>query len=98
LCPCCTLAGREGLFAHLSSRGKPVPVTEAVAFVSIETFESLSLTLGIGGLVLYMIYVMYKLAQESGAGRFGTVMIFMTLGLGIFGFVSKSLIQVFIQV
>jgi hypothetical protein len=66
--------------------------------VSIETFESLSLTLGIGGLVLYMIYVMYKLAQESGAGRFGTVMIFMTLGLGIFGFVSKSLIQVFIQV
>lgn len=66
--------------------------------MSIETFESLSLTLGIGGLVLYMIYVMYKLAQESGAGRFGTVMIFMTLGLGIFGFVSKSLIQVFIQV
>jgi hypothetical protein len=66
--------------------------------VSIETFESLSLTLGIGGLVLYMIYVMYKLAQESGAGRFGTVMIFMTLGLGIFGFASKSLIQVFIQV
>lgn len=66
--------------------------------MSIETFESLSLTLGIGGLVLYMIYVMYKLAQESGAGRFGTVMIFMTLGLGIIGFASKSLIQVFIQV
>lgn len=41
---------------------------------------------------------MYKLAQESGAGRFGTVMIFMTLGLGIIGFASKSLIQVFIQV
>jgi hypothetical protein len=66
--------------------------------MSIEAFENLSLTLGIGGLVLYMIYVMYRLAQDSGAGRFGTVMIFMTLGLGIIGFATKSLIQLVIQV
>jgi hypothetical protein len=66
--------------------------------MSIEAFENLSLTLGIGGLVLYMIYVMYRLAQDSGAGRFGTVMIFMTLGLGIIGFAAKSLIQLVIQV
>jgi len=66
--------------------------------MSIETFESLSLTLGIGGLVLYMVYIMYKLAQESGAGRFGTVMIFLTLGLGIIGFAAKSVIQLVIEV
>jgi len=66
--------------------------------MSIETFESLSLTLGIGGLVLYMIYIMYKLAQESGAGRFGTAMIFLALGLGIIGFAAKSVIQVVVQV
>ena len=66
--------------------------------MSIETFESLSLTLGIGGLVLYMIYMMYKLAQESGAGRFGTAMIFLGLGLGIIGFAAKSVIQMVIQV
>jgi hypothetical protein len=66
--------------------------------MSIETFESLSLTLGIGGLVLYMIYIMYKLAQESGAGRFGSAMIFLTLGLGIVGFTAKSVIQLVIQV
>jgi hypothetical protein len=66
--------------------------------MSIETFESLSLTLGIGGLVLYMIYIMYKLAQESGAGRFGSAMIFLTLGLGIVGFAAKSVIQLVIQV
>jgi hypothetical protein len=66
--------------------------------MSIEAFESLSLTLGIGGLVLYMVYIMYKLAQESGAGRFGTVMIFLTLGLGIIGFAAKSVIQLVIQV
>lgn len=66
--------------------------------MSIEAFESLSLTLGIGGLVLYMVYIMYKLAQESGAGRFGTAMIFLTLGLGIIGFAAKSVIQLVIQV
>jgi hypothetical protein len=66
--------------------------------MSIEAFESLSLTLGIGGLVLYMIYVMYRLARDSGAGRFGTLMIFMSLGLGIVGFAAKSLIQLVIQV
>jgi hypothetical protein len=66
--------------------------------MSIETFESLSLTLGIGGLVLYMIYIMYKLAQESGAGRFGTAMIFLALGLGIIGFAAKSVIQMVVRV
>lgn len=66
--------------------------------MSIETFESWSLTLGIGGLVLYMVYIMYKLAQQSGAGRFGTAMIFLTLGLGIIGFAAKSVIQIVIQV
>ena len=66
--------------------------------MSIETFESLSLTVGVGGLVLYMIYIMYKLARESGAGRFGSVMIFLSLGLGIIGFAAKSVIQLVIQV
>ena len=66
--------------------------------MSIETFESLSLTIGVGGLVLYMIYIMYKLARESGAGRFGSVMIFQSLGLGIIGFAAKSVIQLVIQV
>ena len=66
--------------------------------ITIETFENLSLTFGIGGLVLYMVYIMYKLAEESGAGRFGTAMIFLTLGLGIVGFAAKSVIQLVIEV
>ena len=78
-----------------------LPVSEPVsrqAAMNIEQFESVSLTLGIGGLVLYMVYIMYKLAQESGAGRFGSLMIFLTLGLGIVGFAAKSVIQLVIQV
>lgn len=64
----------------------------------IELFEEISMLLGVGGLVLYMLYVMYRLAQESGAGRFGSLVIFLSLGLGIVGFASKSVIQFFIQV
>jgi hypothetical protein len=66
--------------------------------MSIETFESLSLTLGVGGLMLYMVFIMYKLARESGAGRYGTAMIFLSLGLGLAGFAAKSVIQMVIQV
>lgn len=65
---------------------------------SIELFEEISMFLGVGGLVLYMLYVMYRLAQESGAGRFGSLVIFLSLGLGIVGFASKSVIQFFMQV
>jgi hypothetical protein len=66
--------------------------------MSIIRFEEISLILGIGGLMLYMVYVMYRLARDSGAGRFGTLMIFLTLGLGIIGFVTKSAIQFFLSV
>ena len=66
--------------------------------MSIERFEEISLTLGIGGLVLYMVFVMYKLARESNAGPFGTGMIFLTLGLGVAGFAAKSVIQLVVTV
>jgi hypothetical protein len=66
--------------------------------MTIELFEQVSLTLGVGGLMLYMVFVMYKLAKESGAGRFGTAMIFLSLGLGLVGFVAKSVIQLAIEV
>lgn len=66
--------------------------------MSIERFEEISLTLGIGGLVLYMVFVMYKLAKESNAGSFGTAMIFLALGLGIAGFAAKSVIQLAVTV
>jgi hypothetical protein len=66
--------------------------------VSVQQFEEISLLLGVGGLILYMMFVMYKLAEESGAGRFGTLMIFLSLGLGIVGFAAKSVIQLVMEV
>ena len=66
--------------------------------MSVEQFEEISLFLGVGVLILYMIFIMYKLAEESGAGRFGALMIFLSLGLGIVGFAVKSVIQVVMDV
>ena len=66
--------------------------------MSIELFEHISLVVGVGGLMLYMVYVMYRLAKDSGAGRFGAVMIFLSLGLGLVGFVTKSIIQLAMEV
>lgn len=58
----------------------------------LEQFESLSLYFGVGGLILYMFFIMYKLAQESKAGKFGSFVIFFSLGLGILAFIIKELI------
>lgn len=66
--------------------------------MTIEQFESIALNLGIGGLIAYMFYIMYRLARDSGAGRIGSLAIFLSLGLGIMGFAAKSVIQLLIEV
>ena len=66
--------------------------------MSVQTFESISLFLGVGGLIAYMVYIMFRLAQESNAGRFGSLVIFGALGLGIAGFAVKSVIQYLVLV
>ena len=60
--------------------------------LDIETFEKWSLILGISGLIGYMAFIMWDLAKKSNAGKFGTAMIFIVLGLGVLGFVIKTVI------
>lgn len=62
--------------------------------MDIELFEEISLTVCITGLCLYMLYIIYKLAEESKAGKFGSFILFGGLGLGIFGFAVKKVITV----
>jgi hypothetical protein len=65
--------------------------------MTIEQFESLSLAIGIPGLILYMLFIIYKLGAESKAGRFGYFVLFFALGLGMFGFVAKEVIVEVLQ-
>ena len=66
--------------------------------MAVEQFETVSLYLCVSGLIAYMLFIMYKLAVESKAGKIGTIAIFLTLGLGIFGFVAKEVLTIVISV
>ncbi|WP_226703132.1 DUF2788 domain-containing protein [Microbulbifer elongatus] len=60
--------------------------------MSFELFEEYSLIVGVGGLILFMVFIVWNLAKESKAGRFGTFILFIALGLGLLGFVFKTVL------
>jgi hypothetical protein len=58
-----------------------------------EQITEFGLTWGIGGFILLMLFIIYSVARESRAGRFGTFVLFFVLAFGIFGFLLKQVIQ-----
>ena len=54
------------------------------------------LTFGVGAFMLYMVFIIIQLARESKAGRFGTFVLFLALGVGLIGFAAKGIIKWFI--
>ena len=51
------------------------------------------LTFGVGAFILYMLFIVFNLARESKAGKFGTFVLFLVLSFGMLGFLAKNLIQ-----
>jgi len=51
------------------------------------------MTWGVSGFIALMLLIIWSVARESKAGRFGTFVLFFVLAFGIFGFVMKQLIQ-----
>jgi heme exporter protein D len=60
--------------------------------MSIEQFESWSLFLGIGGLIVWMLLIIWKMGRESQAGKYGFFVLFLALGLGFVGFLAKTIL------
>jgi len=60
--------------------------------LSEEQIAQLGLTVGVGGFILYMFFIIFQLARESKAGKFGTFMLFLVLGFGMIGFIAKNII------
>lgn len=54
------------------------------------------LTFGVGAFMLYMLFIILQLARESKAGRFGTFVLLLGLGVGLLGFVAKGVIKLFL--
>jgi Protein of unknown function (DUF2788) len=45
-----------------------------------------------------MMFIVFNLAQESKAGKFGTFIIFLVLSLGMLGFLVKNVIQWWLKI
>jgi hypothetical protein len=58
-----------------------------------EQFAWFGLTIGVSAFMLYMLFIVWQLAWESKAGKFGTFVIFLGLAFGMLGFVAKGVIQ-----
>ncbi|CAM3412485.1 DUF2788 domain-containing protein [Halomonas lysinitropha] len=57
-----------------------------------QTFETWITPIMIGGLILFMGFIIWDLAKKSQAGRFGTIMLFVVLGAGMLGYILKVVI------
>ncbi len=62
---------------------------------SEEQIAWFGLTFGVSAFMLYMVFIILQLARESRAGRFGTFVLLLGLGVGLLGFAAKGLIKFF---
>lgn len=66
--------------------------------MDVTAFETLMMQVLIGGLVLFMAFIVYDLARKSKAGKWGTFVLFLALGLGVLGFLIKTfLVEIILQ-
>ncbi|XZG71484.1 DUF2788 domain-containing protein [Chitinibacteraceae bacterium HSL-7] len=70
---------------------------EAIANMPEETFTTLTVSIFCTILIAYMGFIIYKLAKESKAGKYGTLVLFFVLGFGVFGFIVKTILTEVLQ-
>ncbi|MCY1287258.1 hypothetical protein D9M68_361620 [compost metagenome] len=63
-----------------------------------EQFEALMMYVLVGGLMIFMAFIIWDLAKKSKAGRLGTAILFLGLGLCLFAFLAKPVIGYIIEV
>ncbi|MCP5142265.1 MAG: DUF2788 domain-containing protein [Gammaproteobacteria bacterium] len=55
-------------------------------------FAEWGMYIGVGGLILYMFFIIWNLGRESKGGKFAYIALFIALGLGMFAFIAKTVI------
>lgn len=63
--------------------------------LTFEEWEEWALRILIPALILYMIFIIGNLAWKSKAGKYGTLWLFVALGVGFIGFIAKGIIEWF---
>ncbi len=64
---------------------------------SEEQIAWFGMTFGVAAFMLYMVFIILQLARESKAGRFGTFVLLLGLGVGLLGFAAKGVIKFFLS-
>jgi hypothetical protein len=54
------------------------------------------LSIGVSAFIAYMLFIVFNLARDAKAGKFGTFVLFLVLGFGMLGFVAKQVIKWFL--
>jgi hypothetical protein len=62
-----------------------------------EVFEEWMMTILVTVLIGFMGFIVWDLAKKSKAGRFGTMILFGVLGLGVLAFVIKSVVIAYLE-
>ncbi|MDR2308967.1 MAG: DUF2788 domain-containing protein [Paucimonas sp.] len=60
-------------------------------------FEEWMMIILVTVLIAFMGFIVWDLAKKSKAGRFGTLILFFVLGLGVLAFIIKSVVVGFIE-
>lgn len=55
-------------------------------------FSAIALKVCLTILVIFLGFIIWNLGKESKAGKFGTAILFLVLGLGIAGFLFKNVL------
>ena len=62
-----------------------------------ETFAAWSMKIGLTVLIVFLGFIIWDLGKKSQAGKFGMFILFLVLGLGIFGFIFKNILVEFLM-
>ena len=60
-------------------------------------FEEWMMIILVTVLIGVMGFIVWDLAKKSKAGRFGTMILFFVLGLGVLAFIIKSVVVAFLE-
>ncbi|ASP40745.1 hypothetical protein CHH28_19635 [Bacterioplanes sanyensis] len=60
-------------------------------------FENIAMAIGIPLLIGFMLFIIYDLGKRSNAGKWGMFVLFFALGLGMLGFIVKTVLVEFMD-
>lgn len=60
--------------------------------------EEIGMTVGVGGLIVFMFFIIYDLGKRADAGRFGMMILFLGLGIGVVGYLIKVILSAVLDI